>query len=166
MPSPEIIARAKGIKLLLMDVDGVLTDGRLYLSERGEELKVFHARDGHGIANWHNAGYRSGIISGRASKIVEMRATQLGIDFIWQGQNEKVPALYEILAAAGVNAAEVAFIGDDTPDTEVMPLVGLSVATGDAHPSVKAIAHHVTRQGGGNGAVRELIDLLLDAMSG
>ncbi len=146
-----------------MDCDGVLTDGRLYFSDRGEELKVFHARDGQGIVNWHKAGFRSGIISGRNSPIVEMRAKQLGIEFIRQGRNEKISAFNEILAAANVWANEVAFIGDDTPDAEVMPLVGLAVAVGDAHADAKAAAHYVTRLNGGNGAVRELVDMLMRA---
>ena len=161
--SPDMLARAKKVKLLLMDCDGVLTDGRLYFSERGEELKVFHARDGQGIVNWHNAGFRSGIISGRNSPIVEMRAKQLGIEFIWQGRNEKISAFNEILAAANVAANEVAFIGDDTPDAFVMPLAGLAVSVGDAHAEVKAAAIYITKQNGGHGAVRELIDFLLEA---
>ncbi len=155
--------RARKIKLLLMDCDGVLTDGRLYFSERGEELKVFHVRDGQGIVNWHEAGFRSGIISGRNSPIVELRAKQLGIEFILQGRNEKVSAFHEILAAANVDPDEVAFIGDDTPDATVMPFVGLAVGVSDAHDTVKAAAHHTTQTNGGCGAVRELIDLLLDA---
>lgn len=146
-----------------MDCDGVLTDGRLYFSERGEEMKVFHVRDGQGIVNWLDAGFRSGIISGRNSPIVEMRARQLGIEFVWQGRKEKVSAFNEILVAANVTADQIAFIGDDTPDAEVMPFVGLAVAVGDAHDTVKAAAHHITRTNGGSGAVRELIDLLLDA---
>lgn len=155
--------RIRKIKLLLMDCDGVLTDGRLYFSAGGEELKVFHARDGQGIVMWHAAGFRSGIISGRNSAIVDMRAGQLGVEFIWQGRKDKVAAFQEILNAAGVTAEEVAFIGDDTPDAEVMPFVGFSVAVGDAHPKVKSAAHHVTSLEGGRGAVREVIDMLLDA---
>ena len=145
-----------------MDCDGVLTDGRLYFGPTGEELKVFHARDGQGIVEWHAAGFRSGIISGRNSPIVEMRARQLGIEFIYQGRKEKVSAFHELIAAAGVSADEVAFIGDDTPDSEVFPYVGLAVAVGDAHDAVKAAAHHVTNNDGGQGAVREVIDILLD----
>ncbi len=145
-----------------MDCDGVLTDGRLYFGPTGEELKVFHARDGQGIVDWHAAGFRSGIISGRNSPIVEMRARQLGIEFIFQGRKEKISALHELIAAAGVSADEVAFIGDDTPDAEVFPLVGLAVAVGDAHDGAKAAAHHVTNKPGGQGAVRELIDVLLE----
>ena len=152
----------KKIKFLIMDCDGVLTDGRLYFGPTGEELKVFHARDGQGIVEWHAAGFRSGIISGRNSPIVEMRARQLGIEFIFQGRKEKVSAFQELIAAAGVTADEVAFIGDDTPDADVFPYVGLAVAVGDAHDAVKAAAHHVTNNNGGYGAVRELIDILLD----
>ncbi|MBK8466939.1 MAG: HAD hydrolase family protein [Chloracidobacterium sp.] len=159
----DIRARAKKIKLLLMDCDGVLTDGRLYFSAVGEELKVFHARDGQGIVDWHNTGSRSGVISGRNSPIVEMRMKQLGVEFIWQGRKEKVSALKEIIAAANVEPEEVAFIGDDTPDAEVFPLVGLAIAVGDAHEAVKAAAHYVTQKDGGSGAVRELIDMLMAA---
>jgi len=155
--------RARKIKLLLMDCDGVLTDGRLYFSVDGEAIKVFHARDGQGIVDWHNAGFRSGIISGRSSPIVALRAKQLGIEFVLQGRNEKISAFDEVLAAADVSADEIAYIGDDTPDAAVMPRVGLAVAVGDAHEAVKAAAHHITKLGGGSGAVRELIDLMLDA---
>ena len=155
--------RVKKIKLLLMDCDGVLTDGRLYFSERGEELKVFHARDGQGLVEWHKAGFRSGIISGRNSPIVEMRMKQLGVEFIWQGRKEKVSAFHEIVAEANVEPEEVGFIGDDTPDAEVFPFVGLAVAVGDAHDAVKSAAHYVTPGDGGRGAVREVIDLILAA---
>ncbi|HEX3100448.1 MAG TPA: HAD hydrolase family protein, partial [Pyrinomonadaceae bacterium] len=153
--SPEVLDRARKVKLLLMDCDGVLTDGRLYFAETGESLKVFHARDGQGIVDWHKAGFRSGIISGRNSKIVDLRAGQLGIEFVWQGRSEKVSALNELLASAGVSPDETVFVGDDTPDTAVMRLVGLAVAVGDAHDAVKAEAHYVTRRRGGRGAVRE-----------
>ena len=155
-------SRGSAVTLLVMDCDGVLTDGRLYFGPMGEELKVFHARDGQGIVDWHAAGFRSGIISGRNSPIVEMRARQLGIEFIYQGRKEKISAFQEMIAAAGVSADEVAFIGDDTPDAEVFPLVGLAVAVGDAHDAVKEAAHHVTNKPGGQGAVRELIDVLLE----
>lgn len=162
MIDDSLLSRARDIKLLLMDCDGVLTDGCLYFSVRGEELKVFHVRDGQGIVDWHKAGFRSGIISGRDSPIVEMRAKELGIEFILQGRNEKLPAFHEILSLAAVSPEDVAFIGDDKPDAEVMPFVGLAVAVGDAHDSAKAAAHYVTKANGGSGAVREVIDLLLN----
>ncbi len=158
-----VTERAKRIKLLIMDCDGVLTDGRLYFSATGEELKVFHARDGQGIVDWHKAGFRSAIISGRNSPIVEMRAKQLGIEYILQGRKEKVSAFNELIATAGVGADETAFVGDDTPDAKVFPFVELAVAVGDAHDAVKAAAHHVTRLDGGRGAVREVIDMLIEA---
>ncbi len=157
-----VTEQAKRIKLLIMDCDGVLTDGRLYFSASGEEMKVFHARDGQGIVEWHKAGFRSAIISGRNSPIVEMRGKQLGIEFILQGRKEKISAFNELIALAGVTADETAFVGDDTPDAEVFPLVGLAVAVGDAHDAVKAAAHHITNLDGGRGAVREVIDMLLE----
>lgn len=149
------------IKLLLMDCDGVLTDGRLYYSSSGEELKAFHVRDGHAIVEWHRAGNRSGIISGRSSKAVETRARELGIEFVYQGVTDKVAALNEILKAAGVDASEAAFIGDDIPDIKVMEAVGFSVAVGDAAADVKQIADLVTEAVGGRGAVREAVEHLL-----
>ena|ERR1035437_3645530 len=155
--------RARRVKLLIMDCDGVLTDGRLYFGPTGEELKVFFVRDGQGLAYWHKAGFRSGILSGRTNPIVEMRGRQLGVEFFWQGRKEKVSAFHELIAAAGVLPEETAFIGDDTPDAEVMPFVGLAVAVADALDEVKAAAHFVTKCNGGRGAVRELIDLLLAA---
>lgn len=161
--SSNVLERARKIKLLIMDCDGVLTDGRLYFGTSGEELKVFHVRDGQGLVYWHQAGFRSGVISGRNSPIVEMRMKQLGVEFIWQGRKEKVSAFHEILAAANIEAHEVAFIGDDTPDAEVFPLVGLAVAVGDAHDAVKAAAHYVTKADGGRGSVRDIIDIILAA---
>ncbi|MBV9217502.1 MAG: HAD hydrolase family protein [Acidobacteria bacterium] len=161
-PDRDLAERARRVKLLIMDCDGVLTDGRLYFTERGEQMKVFFVRDGQGLVDWHKAGGHSGIISGRKSPVLEMRATQLGVQYIFQGRKEKVSAFNELIAAAGVTAEEAAFIGDDTPDAEVMPFVGLAVAVGDAHEKVKAAAHWITPSAGGRGAVRDLIDLLLD----
>lgn len=159
----EINDRAKKIKLIIMDCDGVLTDGRLFYGAAGEELKVFNVRDGQGIVDWHKAGFRSGIISGRKSPIVELRAKELGIEFVMQGRNEKVSALNELILAAGALREEVAYIGDDTPDAEVFPFVGLAVTVSDAHSTTKAAAHLVTDSPGGHGAVRELIDRVLAA---
>src|SRR6476620_8275983 len=153
--------RAKKIKLLLMDVDGVLTDGRLYFTEQGETMKVFHVRDGLGLEMLHDAGLRSGVITGRNSPIVEPRLKQLGVEYVRQGHKEKVPVVNELAGLAGVELSEVAYIGDDTIDVEVFPLVGLAVAVGDANDSAKDAAHLVTKQTGGRGAVREIIDLIL-----
>lgn len=161
--SADVVERARRIKLLIMDCDGVLTDGRLYFGPTGEEVKVFHARDGQGLVSWHAAGFRSGIISGRNSSIVETRAKPLGVEFVLQGRANKVSAFRELIGAAAVSAEEAAFIGDDTPDAEVFPHVGLAVAVADAHAAVKAAAQYITTLNGGRGAVRELIDLLLEA---
>lgn len=153
--------QAKRIKLLIMDCDGVLTDGRLFFGPTGEELKVFFVRDGEGLVLLNKAGIRSGIITGRNSPIVEMRAKQLFVDYIYQGRKEKISAFKEMIAEAAVSADETAFIGDDTPDAEVFPLVGLAVAVADAHEKVIAAAHYVTIADGGRGAVREVIDMIL-----
>ena len=144
-----------------MDCDGVLTDGRLYFGLTGEELKVFDVRDGQGIVMWHQAGFRSGIITGRNSPIVDLRASSLRIEFVRQGVKDKTVVLDELLGLAEITRDEVAFIGDDLPDLEVMRSVGLAVAVADAMDVVKEAAFYVTEQKGGRGAVRELIDLLL-----
>ena len=155
--------RLDKITFLLMDCDGVLTDGRLYYGPSGEELKVFHVRDGFGLVSWHAAGFRSGIISGRNSPIVQLRFEQLGVTFIRQGNDDKEPVFDEILIEAGVTAEQTAYIGDDVPDIPVMRRAGLAVTVADAHSSVKEAAHFVTESPGGHGAVRELIDLILDS---
>lgn len=154
----------RNIKLLLMDCDGVLTDGRLYFGPSGEVMKSFHVRDGQGIVDWHRAGLVSGIISGRRSEgIVEARAKELGIRFVVTGSNNKVADLDHILDETGIPAEETAFIGDDLGDIGLMKLVGLPVAVADAVEDVKAAASYVTKAKGGEAAVREVIDLLLAA---
>ncbi|MFL6373626.1 MAG: KdsC family phosphatase [Pyrinomonadaceae bacterium] len=159
----DISERAKRIKLLILDVDGVLTDGRLYYGASGEELKVFDVRDGYGLKRWHDSGGRTAIISGRNSPIVERRASELRIRFVYQGRDDKSAAFAELLGQAEVAADECCFVGDDTLDVPLMRLVGLAVAVADAHDDAKAAAHHVTKAGGGRGAVREVADLLIDA---
>lgn len=158
-----ILTRTRKIKLLLMDCDGVLTDGRLYFSECGEELKVFHVRDGQGLVSWHESGFRSGIISGRNSKIVETRARELGVEFVRQSAHQKLEAFEEILAEANVSTEETAFIGDDVADVPLLLRVGLAIAVADAVPETKQVAHLITKQNGGFGAVREVTDLILQA---
>ena len=150
------------IKLLLMDCDGVLTDGRLYFTASGEALKVFHVRDGQGLVMWHAAGGLSGIISGRgAEEIINRRADELGISFLRVNSKDKREDFLAILEEADVKSDEVAFIGDDVGDIELMKLVGLPVAVADATGSVKDVANYITAANGGMGAVRELIDILL-----
>jgi len=155
--------RARHIKLLLMDCDGVLTDGRIWLFDNGEEQKGFHTRDGLGIELWHRAGLRSGIISGRNSTAVERRAQGLGMSFVVQGVKEKVQAFDETVAHAGVTNEEVAFIGDDLNDIPLMLRSGLGVAVADAAVEARERAHYVTKLVGGQGAVREVIELILKA---
>ena len=150
------------IKLLLMDCDGVLTDGRLYFSSNGEEMKVFDVRDGQGIVSWHRAGFKSGIISGRgASEIINKRAEELGIEFVRTSSPDKIRDLDEIVETIGLSLDEVAFVGDDIGDIDVMKRVGFAVAVADAVSETKSVASYVTIAKGGRGAVREVIDMLL-----
>ncbi len=161
---PEIITAAKRVKLLLMDCDGVLTDGRLYFTESGETMKVFHVRDGQGLALWHSSGFRSGIISGRgAGEIISRRAEELGIDYVRTGSKDKTRDFQEILDSTGLFASETAFIGDDLGDVEIMKIVGLPIAVADSVDDVKSAALYVTTTNGGYGVVREVTDLLLKA---
>jgi 3-deoxy-D-manno-octulosonate 8-phosphate phosphatase (KDO 8-P phosphatase) len=157
----EVQKRAARIKLLLMDCDGVLTDGRVWLFENGEEQKGFHTRDGLGIGLLHRAGLRSGIISGRTSAAVQQRAQGLGMSFVIQGCEDKQKAFAEILEQAGVENLEVAYIGDDLNDIPLMVLSGLGVAVADASPETREHAHYVTITAGGFGAVREVVELIL-----
>jgi 3-deoxy-D-manno-octulosonate 8-phosphate phosphatase (KDO 8-P phosphatase) len=160
----DVIARARKIKLLLMDCDGVLTDGRLYFTEGGEMMKVFHVRDGQGLSSWHKAGFRSGIISGRnAEKILEKRATELGIDYIKACSLDKAKDFEDILQDAKLAPEEVAYIGDDIGDICLMKKVGLPVAVADAVSEVFPYIIYKTENRGGLGAVREVTDLLLKA---
>ena len=159
----EVQKRAARIKLLLMDCDGVLTDGRVWLFEDGEEQKGFHTRDGLGIELLHRAGLRSGIISGRTSTAVQKRAEGLGMSFVIQGCKDKRKSFTETLAQAGVENLEVAYIGDDLNDIPLMRQSGLGVAVADAAPEAREHAHYITSAAGGFGAVREVVELILKA---
>ncbi len=159
----EAIARAKAVRLLLLDVDGVLTDGRLFLSDSGEEFKAFHSRDGHGIKMLIASGVRVGLVTGRTSQVVVRRANDLGITILVQGCRDKRTAVSRLLEDEAVTASEVAFMGDDVIDLPAMESVGLAVAVADAHPLVRSHAHWVTEQKGGLGAVRELCELIMRA---
>lgn len=159
----EIERRAARIRLLLMDCDGVLTDGRITLIGDNDEEKSFHTRDGHGIVLLHLAGLRSGIISGRTSTLVERRARELGMAYVKQGTWDKIKEFDEVLREAGVEDDEVAFIGDDVTDIPLMQRSELSVAVADASEETRRAAHFVTRLPGGFGAVREVCELILKA---
>ena len=161
MTSSDVQQKAARIKLLLMDCDGVLTDGRIWLFENGEEQKGFHTRDGLGIELWHRAGLKSGIISGRKSSAVEARARGLGMSFVRQGCEDKQGAFADTLALAEVTNEEVAFIGDDLNDIPLMRQSGLGIAVADAALETRERAHYVTKTVGGQGAVREVIELIL-----
>ncbi len=163
MTPSEIQERAARVKLLLMDCDGVLTDGRIWVLEEGGDQKAFSTRDGLGIEMLHRAGLRSGIISGRTSDAVERRARGLGMSFVRQGCAEKRKAFFETLREADVTNAEVAFIGDDLNDIPLMLQSGLGVAVADAAPETRERAHYVTNARGGCGAVREVVELILKA---
>jgi 3-deoxy-D-manno-octulosonate 8-phosphate phosphatase (KDO 8-P phosphatase) len=163
----EVREKAARIRLLLMDVDGVLTDGKLYnvpdATGKMVETKGFDSQDGIALQwlNWK--GIRTGLISGRLSPATEERARQCKFAFVYQGHIEKIPIFEEILSKAGVSSGEVAYIGDDLTDVVVMRRVGFAIATGNARPEVKACAHYVTEAAGGCGAVREVAELLLKA---
>jgi 3-deoxy-D-manno-octulosonate 8-phosphate phosphatase (KDO 8-P phosphatase) len=154
-------ARLGRIKLLLLDVDGVLTDGGVYYSSGGEELKKFNIQDGLGIVKLQRSGIRVGLITGRVSPIVERRAAELGITEVHQNLDDKAMVFEEICGRLGVREEEVAYIGDDEPDLPVLIRVGFSAAPKDAVPTVVNSVHYVCRRAGGHGAVREVIDLIL-----
>jgi len=150
-----------------MDCDGVLTDGRLYFSARGEELKVFHVRDGQGLTLWHRAGFQSGIISGRdAGDIIRKRADELGIKYVYVKSSDKIADFEKIIADGGVTPDQVAFVGDDVGDLGLMKLVGFAIAVADAVTDVREAADYVTEASGGQGAIREVVDLLISKSTG
>ena len=153
--------RCSRIRLLLSDVDGVMTDGRLTFTSSGEETKTFHIRDGLGIRLWQRAGGQFGMVTGRQSPIVERRAAELGVTLLRQGNDDKLPLVRELAAEAGVALEETAYIGDDLPDLAVIRAVGLGIAVADAVEEVRAAARYITSVRGGDGAVREVVELLL-----
>jgi 3-deoxy-D-manno-octulosonate 8-phosphate phosphatase (KDO 8-P phosphatase) len=154
---------AASVRLLVLDVDGVLTDGRLWFGPDGEALKVFHVRDGHGIKLLREAGVEVAVISGRRSRAVETRMRELGVSRVILGADDKQSALDGLLASLGLAPAEAACLVDDLPDLPLLRTVGLPAAVADAHPAVLAEAQHVTQLPGGQGAVREFCDWLLAA---
>ena len=156
---------AKAIKLLILDVDGVLTDGGIYFDDNGDEFKRFNALDGHGIKMLLDAGVEVAIISARSSKPVVHRMQALGVKHYYQGQSNKVVAYKELLEKLELNAHQVAYVGDDVIDLPVMSKVTLPIAVANAHPFVKEHAVLVTQNSGGNGAVREVCDFLLTAQN-
>lgn len=165
--APELLLRAQGsglgIKVALFDVDGVLTDGRLYIGEHGETEKAFHTLDGHGLKLLQRVGITPVVITGRDSPAVRRRVADLGLTHALYGVHDKTAAAEPLLASLGVAWADVAAMGDDWPDLPLLLRAGLAVAPANAHAEVKAVAHYVTPQQGGHGAAREFCDLLLVA---
>jgi 3-deoxy-D-manno-octulosonate 8-phosphate phosphatase (KDO 8-P phosphatase) len=161
----DLTARCRPIELLLSDVDGVLTDGGVIFNNEGIEIKRFHIRDGLGVKLWQRAGHHFGIVTGRASHIVQLRAAELGVDLVRQGVDDKLPAVKQIIAERRVTPEQVCFIGDDLPDLPVLRYVGLAIAVGDGSGDLQQAAHYVTKSPGGHGAVREVIELILKAQN-
>ncbi|MCG2634855.1 MAG: 3-deoxy-manno-octulosonate-8-phosphatase KdsC [Gammaproteobacteria bacterium] len=161
--SSDIRARAAQIRLLILDVDGVLTDGRLFMGDDGAEYKTFHTRDGHGMKQLMRSGVEIAIISGRCSSAVERRMAELGVTRLAQGQSDKQQSFENLLNELDLAPNEVAYMGDDLPDLAIMRQVGLATAVADAHELTRLGAHWVASINGGFGAVRELCDLIIAA---
>ncbi|MFN4259837.1 MAG: KdsC family phosphatase [Gemmataceae bacterium] len=160
-PRQTLKERCASIDLLVLDVDGVLTDGRIIYADNDVEIKSFFVRDGSGLKIWSQAGKRAAIITGRTSSLVQARAAELDIDPLVQGASAKLPALADVLQRCQLPAARVCYIGDDLPDVPALRACGLAVAVADACPEVKDVAHYVTQAPGGRGAVRETIEMIL-----
>lgn len=159
----EIIEKAKKLKLLILDVDGVLTDGKLFFDDNGKEYKSFHARDGHGIKLLQQTGVEVAVISGRKSLSVSLRMKSLGINHVYQGHENKLAAFAEILEIIQITPEQAAHVGDDLLDLPIMTRVGLAIAVQDANFAVKSHAHWCTQSCGGQGAVREVCDFIMQA---
>ncbi len=153
---------AKKVKLIIMDVDGTLSDGRFFVLPGGEAIKSFDVKDGTGIIFTGLAGIKTAIITGKTSEAVRNRAKELHVDDYYEGIVDKTKPFYELLEKYDLKKEEVAYIGDDIGDAEVMGMVGFSAAVGDAHPLIKRISHYIAKRYGGRGAVREVIDFILD----
>lgn len=159
----EVMNKAARLRLLALDVDGVLTDGRLYFAEDGQELKTFDTQDGHGIKMLQQAGVIVAIITGRTTQLVQRRARNLGIAHLLQGREDKLVALRELCGELGIALAETGYVGDDWPDLPAIRAAGFGVAVANAHRELHSHADYVTRLEGGRGAVREVCDLVLRA---
>lgn len=159
----DILAKARAIRLVIFDVDGVLTDGSLFLGDDGQEYKAFHSRDGHGMKQLQETGVQLGVITGRTSKVVARRMESLGVRHVFQGQAEKLPAYHQLKRQLGLEDREIAYLGDDVVDLPILIRVGLAVAVQDAHPWVKRYSHWQTPSPGGRGAARDLCELIMEA---
>lgn len=160
---PELLLKAQGVRVVFFDVDGVLTDGGLYFTESGETMKRFHTLDGHGLKLLQRVGITPAVITGRDSKPLRLRLAALGIEHVHYGTQDKCPAAEQTLKALGLSWCQAAAMGDDWPDLAVLRRCALACAPCNAHIEVQAISHYITKARGGQGAVRELCDLLLVA---
>lgn len=165
MITQKIYERAKQIKLAMFDVDGVLTDGALYISDAGEEYKAFNSLDGHGMKMLRASGVELAIITGRSSRCVELRAQNLGIGLLYQGVENKLEVYEELLAKFNLSDGATTYVGDDVADLPVLRRCGLAVCVPNAHAAVKKYCHYVTQQHGGRGAARELCDIVMHAQN-
>ncbi len=163
MPAQSVAQRAAAIKLLVLDVDGVLTDGRVVYDDQGREIKFFDVKDGHGLKLLQRAGVEVAWLSGRGSQANRVRAQELGVERLIEQCKVKLPALRDLMAACGVGPEQVAYMGDDLIDLPAMRAVGLALAPADAQPEARAAAHWVCTQPGGRGAVRQACELILKA---
>lgn len=159
----DILEKARQIRLVIFDVDGVLTDGSLFIGDDGQEYKAFYSRDGHGMKMLQASGVGIAIITGRSSEVVNHRVADLGIEHVYQGQRDKTVAFEHLLGELGVPAEAIAYVGDDVVDLPVMRKVGFAIAVQDAHPLVKQHAHWQTPSGGGRGAARDVCELIMEA---
>ena len=161
--APQVLDLASQVKLLLFDVDGVLTDGRLVIGDDGQEYKAFNSRDGHGIKMLQRHGVAVGIITGRTSEVVKHRVKDLDIKYVHQGCKEKLPAYRQLIAELALTPEQTGYVGDDVVDLPIMLQVGLAIAVQNAHPLVKKHAHWITPSIGGYGAARETCEMVLFA---
>ncbi len=159
----DILERAKQIRMVIFDVDGVLTDGSLFLGDDGQEYKAFNSRDGHGMTMLQQTGVKLAVITGRSSEVVRIRMQSLGVEHVYQGRRDKVPAYEELKRASGLADEQIAYVGDDVVDLPVMRRVGLSIAVADAHPLLQQHAHWHTRSPGGRGAGRDVCEFIMEA---
>lgn len=163
--APSVWQKAQKIKLFVCDIDGVFSDGRIYLGNNGEELKAFHTKDGYGVKALGASGVDVAVITGRTSTIVQTRMNALNVKYIVQGEENKLPALKAMLAALKLTPEQVAYIGDDMPDFDCLNYVGFSIAVNDAHPAILKSCDYTTYTRGGFGAVRETCDLIMQSQN-
>jgi len=161
--APEILAVAQPIRLLALDVDGILSDGQLYFGNHGEEIKAFNSLDGHGIKMLQASGVKVAIITGRTSNIVAQRASQLGIDLLLQGREDKLLALFELTQNMQIDWSQMAYMGDDWPDLAAIIKVGFGITVPNAASGMATHCQYLTQRSGGQGAVREVCDLIMQA---